>query len=410
MGSLEEGIELAEEVPGIMPIKRPAVVSFPHVCGDRSLATRENLEALMQHAQVNIRYDIIKKRVIVDGVDIDGDENTIIAHLKSLCALHGLSKTVVDEQISAIAKARSFNPITDCLNSLKRSRHNDPIKELVGSLPLQNKKWSEIAFKRWFIQCVAAADAAELSGNKESLPKFESILALYGSQGTKKSSFIRALLPAEIKSYYVDGHLLDLSNKDSILQALQNWITELGELDSTFRKSDISAIKAFTSKQEDVIRRPYARAASTIPRQTSFLGSVNEEKYLRDTTGNRRYLPITVLGELKIPEDFDCEDFWAYVWEQYLLGEQWWLTPEEEEYQRQALSGHQHLDFEELLLDHFDFNAEYRGVMLTGAEILDALHVNNNQGAATRLGNTLKVMGVKRNSSRRYRMPNYRRL
>ena len=388
-------------------------VDYPHVRQSRNggeivLATRENLEALMKFSGIRVQHDVIKKSVIVSGVYArSGDEeNAVIAQLKSLCGLYGLSRQIVDEQLNAIMGINAVNPVTRWLKNIKRSRSGDPIKDLMEALPIENKQWAYIAFKRWFIQCVAAADAGESSGNKDALPKYESILTFYGSQGTRKSSFMRSLLPTELKCYMEDGYLLDVARNDSIFQALQNWIVELGELDSTFRKSDISAIKAFMSKQEDTLRLPYAKAPITMPRQTSFLGSVNEAQFLRDTTGNRRYLPIVVIGKLIVPDSFDAADFWAYVWELYLMGDQWWLTDDEEELQKASLSVHQHLGLEDELRDMFDFSKSSRTNQLRGAQIIDMMNMTQSHAKSTVLGNTLKAMGVSRDKvGRAYAMP-----
>ena len=212
------------------------------------------------------------------------------------------------------------------------------------------------------------------------------------------------------RKYFIDGVSLDLKNKDSILGALSSWICELGELDSTFRKSDISGIKAFLSKRKDEIRKPYGRATSLMARQTSFLASVNEEKYLRDDTGNRRYFPISVTGQLSVPEHFVIDDFWAYIWEEYKRGEQWWLTPEEEKLQKEVLAEHEHSTLKELLLDMFLFDQDTRPDQMTVTEILETCGLNSNRPNQTRLGVSLKQLGVTKlnRSTRKYLMPKTR--
>lgn len=261
-----------------------------------------------------------------------------------------------------------------------------------------------MAFYRWLIQCVAAADITEHSGNPNALPKYESVLTFYGDQGLQKTTFMRALLPQGLKSYLKDGMLLDLANKDSVTGVLSSWMTELGELDSTFKKSDISALKAFLSKQEDEIRRPYARANSIMPRQTSFFASVNEEKFLRDITGNRRYLPITVIGELMLPSDFDATDLWAFTWDEYKRGAQWWLTKDEEVLQQSALKSHEDSLFEDMLMDEFDFDTPAKPDGITGNDILDLMHVARSRSNSTNLGVALKKLGVEKNG-RLYLLP-----
>ncbi|MBT5229979.1 MAG: hypothetical protein HOM11_06835 [Methylococcales bacterium] len=400
-----------------MPKQSPQVVNFPHTIAlkdsTKILVTQENLQALMNHENVEISYDVLKKRPIVNGVrSLRGEEeNTIIASLKSSCGLHGLNKSVVDDQLNAIMYANAKNPVTCWLMNIERTGTGNPVNTLIDSLQIASKEWAKIAFYRWLIQCAAAADAAENSGNKHALPKFESVLTFYGGQGLFKTAFMRSLLPRQLKSYMKDGVLLDLSKADSKTEALASWITELGELDSTFKKSDISALKAFLSRQEDEIRKPYARAASIMPRQTSFIGSVNEEKFLRDETGNRRYLPLTVMGELVIPDDFCIIDLWAYIWQEYKSGAQWWLTKDEEQLQKSALMIHEDNSFEEMLRDEFLFEEEpsYNPQALAGYDILDLIKVGRSRSNSTSLGKALKKMGIEK-VGRLYSMPRIRKL
>jgi predicted P-loop ATPase len=368
----------------------------------------------MSYLKIVVGYDVIKKRPIINGVkSLPGEEeNSVIAFLKSACGLYGLNKSIVDDQLTMIMQDNAKNPVVDFLSKASRTKNHNPIHQLIDSLPVKNKAWAKIAFYRWFIQCVAAADGAKRSGNKQALPKYESVLTFYGSQGLLKTTFIRSLLPQCLKTYLKDGILLDLNNTDSIREALSAWIVELGELDSTFKKSEISQIKAFLSRILDEIRRPYARAASITPRQTSFFASVNEERFLRDSTGNRRYLPITVNAVLIVPSDFDCTDFWAFIWQEYLNGNQWWLTKQEEEEQQKALKSHEDNSFEEMLLDEFAFHEDenYRPQLLTGNDILDAIKIRRSRANSTALGVSLKKLGIQKNSSREYMMPKTRLL
>ena len=380
--------------------------------------TSENFEALLNHYKIRANYDVISKRVLVHENEMlhphYGDEITeLIAQLTSKCVENGLAKSTVSDYLDAHILRNSENPILDYLQSVKRTTElDDPIETLVTHLPIKHKGWAVIAFKRWFIQCVACADMAQQTPNEIALPKYEHVLTFYGEQGAGKSTFINSLLPRDLgRKYFIDGVSLDLKNKDSILGALSSWICELGELDSTFRKSDISGIKAFLSKRKDEIRKPYGKATSLMARQTSFLASVNEEKYLRDETGNRRYFPIAVMGRLTTPEHFDIDDFWASIWAEYKRGEQWWLTPEEEERQKEVLAEHEYSTLKELLQDTFLFEEESRPERMTGKEILEECGLNSNNSTQSKLGKTLKSLGVGmlNHTIRKYRMPKIRK-
>jgi putative DNA primase/helicase len=122
---------------------------------------------------------------------------------------------------------------------------------------------------------------------------------------------------------------VDTKDRDSVKQAVSYWICELGEIDVTFTRSGISALKAFLSQFHDVLRLPYGRTTSKFARRTMFMGSVNDFDFLRDRTGNRRYMPIVVRGMLNW-NDAEIDQLWAEAWQQYVRAEQWWPTDAEE--------------------------------------------------------------------------------
>jgi len=127
---------------------------------------------------------------------------------------------------------------------------------------------------------------------------------------------------------------------------------------------------------------------------------------LRDETGNRRYLPVTVTDELNIPNGFDYIDMWAFIWQEYLQGKQWWLTKEEEVLQKTALKAHEDNSLENMILDVYDFEKP-REHKLSGSRIIGDLHLTPNRAMSTQIGNTLKKMRIER-QNRCYSMPSYR--
>lgn len=110
---------------------------------------------------------------------------------------------------------------------------------------------------------------------------------LYGPQGIGKSTFARALaiepgffLPSFSK--FDEEHLRRLPGR---------LVVEVGEL-AAFKWRDMDAIKNVLSTEKDVIRMPYARNPVELKRSCVFIGTTNSHAFLRDTTGNRRFLPI----------------------------------------------------------------------------------------------------------------------
>ena len=182
------------------------------------------------------------------------------------------------------------------------------------------------------------------------------VLTLQGAQYLGKTKWFKGLVPESL-DLIQDGMILKPDDKDSVKQCVSFWLVELGELDSTFRKSDIAQLKAFITKQTDVLRLPYARRESKFPRRTMFFGSVNPREFLHDPTGNRRYWTVECAA-INHDHGLDMQQVWAEVKSLWHGGEGYYLSADE----MQSLNS-QNEDFtsidpvEERLLENLDWDA-----------------------------------------------------
>lgn len=168
--------------------------------------------------------------------------------------------------------------------------------------------------------------------------KHDHMLVLVGPQGCHKSTTLKKLG----KDWFSDS-LYTMSGKDAYEQLQGNWIIELSEMAAT-RKAEVEQIKQFVSKQEDNYRAAYARRTMCHPRQCAFFGTTNDEEFLRDPTGARRFWPVTVtsagstLGEKLTASIVD--QIWAEVVTYYEAGETWYLDSAVEALARQVQADH----------------------------------------------------------------------
>lgn len=114
-------------------------------------------------------------------------------------------------------------------------------------------------------------------------------VVLEGDQGTYKSTTARVLAGDK---WFMDN-LPDLRDKDAMLNLQGKWVIELGEL-ADVKRGDYNAVKAYLNRRVDTVRSPYGHLPNDIPRQSVFIGTVNEGEYLKDPTGNRRFWPVKV--------------------------------------------------------------------------------------------------------------------
>jgi putative DNA primase/helicase len=361
----------AREKNGYPLDKRLLNPNFPHVAIDpdkphlkpKNQSTIQNLEYLLRAYRIRLEYaEILKRRSIVfaghgtKGHDME-DESALMV-IKSLCSLNLLSPTII-EMLPAIFKKCTVNPITDWIRS-KEWDGIDRKQQLFETITVEAglENYRNKALNIWLTQCVAAADNGEIGHalNPRAVRKFEIVLILQGKQGARKTSWIGSLLPDSLRDYVKDGMHLDPTDKDTTKKCISTWICELGEIDATFRKSDIARLKAFLSNQEDEMRMPYDRTSSKFKRRTSFCASVNGEQFLTDSTGSRRFVTLPVLN-CNDSHGLDMQQIFAQYWNDYTKGAIWWTTSEFDEEVKTRNEKHNEISaIAEMVAEFFNVN------------------------------------------------------
>lgn len=77
------------------------------------------------------------------------------------------------------------------------------------------------------------------------------------------------------------------------------WLLEISEMNG-IKKVDVETVKSFSSRQDDKYRVAYGTVVESHPRQCVIFGTTNTMTgFLRDVTGNRRFWPVIVSGDLR---------------------------------------------------------------------------------------------------------------
>lgn len=251
----------------------------------------DTFEEILNYLGITINYNIITKRIEIMGMPKKYSQSylyTILPiYLKGILKNKGIKindTKKIEEFILLQISKNNFNPILDLLNNNKWDKQ-DRFEEICNIFNLKNDL-NKVKLIKWLKQCVAM-----LLNNLERPFGAEGILTLLGKQGIGKSRILSLLVlnPAWI----AEGVVLDMNNKDSKIIATSRWICELGEVDDTLKKEQ-SSLKAFITNSEDDIRPPYAKASIRRARNTSFCATVNVASFLKDDSGNRRFLVINL--------------------------------------------------------------------------------------------------------------------
>jgi predicted P-loop ATPase len=192
------------------------------------------------------------------------------------------TKEHVSDAILTLAGQHRFHPVRDYLDSLVWDGHERLDAWLIDLCGVEDTPYSRAVGRKFLVAAVARAFRPGC--------KFDSVLTLQGAQGAGKSTLARILASDD---FFTDNISGDLGQAD-VVQSLQGrWIVELAELDG-LRRSDVPTVKAFLSRTADRARFAYERHAADYPRQCVFIATTNEDAFLRDSTGNRRFWPVKV--------------------------------------------------------------------------------------------------------------------
>jgi len=195
--------------------------------------------------------------------------------------------------MALIADGQTFHPAIEWLKGDGRGWDGiSRVNKVLGTLqePYGSDK-EYLAFGRTLILMWLTSAIACLHGYSKRPPR--GVLVLVGEQQVGKTSWFKYLFP---EGMFFDGAHLDPKNKDSIILLSNYWGAELGEIDATFRSSDISALKAYIGSDIDEIRAPYAPKATKMQRRTVLAGSCNHKRFNHDDTGATRFWPVEVEG------------------------------------------------------------------------------------------------------------------
>lgn len=393
--------------------------TFPHQTGKslRPLATIENFKYLMDQYGVVIRYNVITKdeEVIIPGKSfiVDNRANASVSWIISTMAKHGMSTGGVNDFIAYMLGTNLYNPVTTWITS-KPWDGQHRLDDLYNTITLvpgsdeqesaQRETLKKVLMKRWLISAVAAAfNPAGISAH--------GVLTFQGDQNIGKTSWLKSLVPSDLRLVN-DGVILRPDDKDSVKQACSFWLIELGELDATFKKSDIAQLKAFLTKDKDVLRRAFAKRDSEYARRTVFFSSVNPKAFLQDPTGNRRFWTIEC-ASINYNHCINMQQLWAEVYEDlYKNGETWYLNSNEIEMLNIHNEDFTTMDeITENILEKLDWDMDQKTwVPRTATQVLEMVGCKNyGKGGTSKAGQVISKrnggLNKKRNGVKRWLVP-----
>lgn len=245
-------------------------------------------------------------------------------------------KRVQNKDLESVLKSdfsKLMHPIRDYMNNLPDWDGQDRIAPIIAKIAVEpsspeisaedTAKHLAWGVRKWLVGTVATW----LSDDKYN----PLVLVFIGKQGINKTTFFRHLLPPEIRKYFWENSHNSFSSRDDKIALTENCLVEIEEIDA-FSDKDMAEFKSLITTPTIKERRIYARYRTTKSRLASFCASGNTQRFLTDTTGNRRWLCYLV-SQIENPRqwELDYKQLYAQLKAEYLNGFQYWTDKAEEE-------------------------------------------------------------------------------
>ena len=238
------------------------------------------------------------------------------------CVYGIVSSQKVDDALALEFEKKKFHPIRDYIQAQKWDRTERINTLLIDYFGAEDNAYTRAAIRKTLVAAVARVFEPGI--------KFDTALILVGEQGTYKSTFVKKL-----GMEWFSDTFTTVQGKESFEQIQGAWLIEMAEL-SGLKKAEVESIKHYISKREDMFRPAYGRTVETYKRQCVFFGTTNNKDFLRDPTGNRRFMPIDVRPEYatkSVNDDLtqdEVNQIWAEAYQLYLAKEPLYLVGDED--------------------------------------------------------------------------------
>ena len=125
--------------------------------------------------------------------------------------------------------------------------------------------------------------------------------------------------------------------RKELYKALQTcWIYEHAELENLTTKKAVGEVKGLLTSSVDTFKLPYGRNVIKAPRPSVMVGTVNDDHFLADATGSRRFWVIHLPQDADKRIDIerivkDRDAFWKAALIAYRSGEKPYLSRDDQQ-------------------------------------------------------------------------------
>jgi hypothetical protein len=260
--------------------------------------------------------------------DLDGMVKSLLWMMEEECQLDG----TVDKVFQVISSDRipEYDPLVDYLHKLPAwNPETDPdyLGELASTVkildtdPQAQDLWRR-CLKKWFVWMIIGW----IRPNEVN----QTILYLIGAQGTYKSTWMRNIMPPQLREYFKIKQDSGSMRTDDVIN-MSRFGLILHEESDVMNARENNTLKAMTTALYSDERAPYARTPSRRINGASLCATGNNENFLTNEQGTRRALVFRVASILSpLDHPFNYEGIYSQAYYLAQNGFQYYFDPEEQ--------------------------------------------------------------------------------
>jgi predicted P-loop ATPase len=254
----------------------------------------------------------------LSGKDVDVDVMEVQLAEKDIL----IGADTIGRLISGVAKQKSYHPVRSYLASLDSS--------LAVDEELLNAFWKDLMGLESELECTIMTKTLVAAVKRAMEPgcELDFLPILHGKQGIGKTKFFDRLFSSDFfRTCVNDGG----DERKELLSMYKAWCIEWGEFEHAYGRKGNAATKSFVTRCIDEFVEPYGRGSKAHKRGFILVGTTNEDEFLTDPTGDRRYWVVKVTKKIDFNQVVQYRDaLWATALKLYKEGYSVMLTDEQE--------------------------------------------------------------------------------
>ncbi len=283
-----------------------------------------------------------------------------------------------------------FDPYTSYLNNLPEWDGVDYISQLATSVTVTQPQHFEKCLKKWLVGMVATLLDENVSN--------QTAIIFSGAQGIGKTSWFHTILPKEFQEFIHEGYV-QTKDKESSVKLSECVLILMDELENLTEKN-IDGVKQMMTQKGTNLRRAYTPITQYYRSRASFAGTVNRKHFLKDLTGNRRFLCFEALN-FNLQHNIPHDKLFSQAVYLFKNGFQYWFDQEEiAELDRMNAEFRDISVEEETFVNHFEVSnpADDNSLFLTTTQIHQQLVLKTGHKSLSiqQLGHVLREMKIPR--------------